>query len=250
MERVTLHATWASDEPWTCAEFAMQHAQVLKDFGIETVTDQRGRWHRDRNIVILWAEHPDLGMVGGCRLHLAFQPSDALPVDTSIGRMDPNVRRYVDRNIPHGVMEIGGLWNANRFAGRGIPHVLVMAGIAMATSLNTRTVIGVAARYTLRYAVRLGLPVVESVGDKGWFVYPKPGFFGILSGTNDATAVHTARPDLRQRIISLRAKPTQRFAENTGTAMLDIQYQLELARVHIAPHSSPMVLWPTLRHSA
>ena len=245
MERITIHAVRAVDEPWTCAEFAIQHAKVLKDFGIETVAEQ-GRWHRDNNIVVLWAEHAELGMVGGCRLHLARTPGDRLPVETSVGAMDPEVRRFIEDQLPSGVLEIGGLWNANRFGGRGIPHVLVMAGIAMASNLNANTVIGVAAKYTLRYALRLGLHVVERVGEKGWFDYPKPGFYGILTGTTNAISMDGARLDLRKRILSLRYKPMQRCIENTGTALLDIQYLLSLS--NNVERSS--VLWPTLRHSA
>ncbi|MBK6777586.1 MAG: hypothetical protein IPG74_17675 [Flavobacteriales bacterium] len=250
MELLTIRAFRAVDEPWSCGEFAILHAKVLRDFGIEVVADNGGRWHRDPNIVVVIAEHPVLGMVGGCRLHLAHRFMDRLPVETSIGSLDPRVRQYVEKNLDGGVMEIGGLWNSNDFAGRGLPHLLVMVGISLSNQLNTTTVFGVAAKYTLRYAVRLGLPVVEEVGNLGWFDYPKPGFYGILAGTTNSVALNEARPDLRRRILSLRARPNQRAVENTGVAELDIQYALKLSGLFVETAAQRAMPEYALRHSA
>ena len=92
--------------------------------------------------------------------------------------------------------------------------------------------------------------MVEEVGNLGWFDYPKPGFYGILAGTTNSVALNEARPDLRRRILSLRARPNQRAVENTGVAELDIQYALKLSGLFVETAAQRAMPEYALRHSA
>lgn len=227
-DQLTLRAFRCVDEPRLCAEFAREHLKVLEDFGITIVSSVDNSWSEDPNVYAIVAEHAQLGFVGGIKIHIARSPEDSLPIVGSVGKLDPKVKDLVTRLSANGVGEICGLWNAMRYAGRGVPHILGMAAVSMANQFNVMNMIGVLARYTLRYSLRLGLPVITEVGDKGWFVYPKPGFWGIVTGTTDAYSLDLARTDLRHRMISLRLRPEQRCIEDSGTHLLDIQYKLRL----------------------
>lgn len=250
IERITLHAYRAVEYPEASALFAEEHNKLLTEIGISQVTKASNRWREDPNVYVIAAEHDELGLVGGIRVHVSHSPEQPLPIEFSVGKLDPALPAFVDKMSSGGVAEINGLWNAHRFANRGLPMLLGMAAVSITSQLKVDSVIAVLARYTLRYAIRLGLQVVEEVGEKGWFVYPKPGFWGIVMCAADLYSLNKARPDLRQRVISLRMRPVQRAIENTGVCELDVQYQLELERGVISIHAYRDIRSDYLRYTA
>ncbi len=250
LESITLRAYRAVEQPEASAQFAEEQVKVLSDIGIGQVTKVTSTWREDPDVYVIAAEHSQLGLVGGIRIHVSHSPEHPLPIETSVGKMDQRVSTFVDRMADGGIAEIGGLWNAHRFANRGLPMLLGMTAVSLASQLKVECLIAVLARYTLRYATRLGLEVVEEVGEKGWFVYPKPGFWGIVMCTADPYSLDKARPDLRHRVISLRMRPSQRHTEFTGVCYLDVQYQLELERGVIGIHTYRDIRTEHLRFTA
>lgn len=250
VERITLRAYRAVEYPEASALFAEEQIKVLSDIGIGQVSKVTSRWREEPNVYVIAAEHDELGLVGGIRIHVSHSPEHPLPIVSSVGKLDPALPAFVDRMSSGGIAEISGLWNAHRFANRGLPTLLGMAAVSLASQLRVECVIAVLARYTLRYAIRLGLEVVEEVGEKGWFVYPKPGFWGIVMCASDPYALNKARPDLRQRVLSLRMRPEQRAVEFTGVAHLDVQYRLELERGVISIHTYRDIRSDYLRFTA
>lgn len=227
-DQLTIRAFWAADEPETCAQFIREHTKVLEDLGITSVLGRDPQWARSKECIVIVAEHDHLGLVGGVRIEVMRTPGATIPLIASVGSLDPNIRKMVDELAPAGLGEICGLWNAHRFAGRGLPHVLGMVAIAISTQVNIRSLVALLAKYTLKYALRLGLRIIDEVGQSGIFDYPRPGFLGIVCGTTDTASMALSRPDLRTRIISLRLRPEQDHLEDTGTALLDVRYRLML----------------------
>jgi len=250
VERITIRAFRAIEDPESCSRFADEHLKVLTDVGISNVTKVASTWQEDPDVYVICAEHETLGMVGGVRLHVSRSPERPLPIEFSIGKMDAQVMAFIDEHSSRGVAEICGLWNAHRFANRGLPMLLGMAAVSLMNQLQVGCTVAVLARYTLRYALRLGMEVVDSVGEKGWFVYPKPGFWGIVMHTADPYALDKARPDLRQRVLSLRIRPDQSVVEFTGVTYLDVHYQLELKRGVIDLHTYRSIRSDYLRYTA
>jgi hypothetical protein len=227
-DQLTIRAFWAPDEPETCAQFLREHRKVLEDLGITSVMGRDPQWMRSKDCIVIVAEHDHLGLVGGVRIEIARTPSAMIPLINSIGHLDPNIRTIADRFSHSGLGEICGLWNAHRFARRGLPHVLGMVAIAVSTQVNLNNLVALMAKYTLKYALRLGFRIIDEVGQSGIFEYPRPGFLGIVCGTTETAAMAQSRPDLRARIISLRLRPEQEHLEDTGSTLLNIRYRLML----------------------
>lgn len=249
-DRITLRAFRAVEDPETSALFAEEHTKVLSDIGIGQVTKVSKRWQQDPNVYVIAAEHDELGLVGGIRIHVSRTTNEPLPLLFAVGKMDPALETFVEPKTAGGIAEIAGLWNAHRFANRGLPMLLGTAAVSLVSQLKVDTLIAVLARYTLRYATKLGLKVVEQVGDKGWFVYPKPGFWGIVMCAMDPYALDNAIPDLRHRVISLRMRPGQRTVEFTGVCHMEVQYELELERGVISIHTYKDIRADYLRFTA
>ncbi|MBX2972872.1 MAG: hypothetical protein KF797_07210 [Flavobacteriales bacterium] len=250
LDRITLRAYRAVEHPEAAALFAEEHMKVLSDIGISKVTKVTSRWQQDPNVYVIAAEHDELGLVGGIRIHVSRSSLEPLPLLSAVGKLDPALPAFVERMSGGGIAEIGGLWNAHRFANRGLPMLLGTAAVSLVPQLKVECLIAVLARYTLRYATKLGLKVVEEVGEKGWFVYPKPGFWGIVMCAADPCSLDHARPDLRHRVLSLRMRPEQRTVEFTGVCHLDVQYKLELERGVISIHTYQDIRQDYLRFSA
>ena len=250
LEQLTIRAFKAPDEPDISAQFLREHVRVLEDLGITNVPSNNARWITDPNCYVITAEHERLGMVGGLRIQTSWKRGDHLPMRRSVGKLDPGVDRLMDELSITGIGELCGLWNAHRFANRGLPQVLGMVGISIAPQLGVRNLTGLLARYTLKYALRLGFSIFDDVGQSGIFDYPRPGFLGIVCGTTEALSMSSARPDLRQRIISLRLRPEQEHLENTGVAELYIRYKLHLRQQIIDMDAYRSVVSDRLRYTA
>jgi hypothetical protein len=251
MDRITISAFRAVEDPERCGVFLREHQRVLEDFGITNVRSNNATWLNDPEVIVLVVEHETLGMVGGGRLHVSRSEQTRLPIEGAVAALDPRITPMLsDLAVRGGVAEICGLWNANRFSGRSMPHLLVMTGIAMAGQIGVGAVIGLAAKYTLRYTAKFGMHVFEQVGNNGWFNYPKPGFYGIVTGVLDSFTLERARPDMRTRMLSLRLRPEQQAIEDTGTAVLDIQYHLRLKRSVISMEAYNSIQFDRLRYSA
>lgn len=122
--------------------------------------------------------------------------------------------------------EICGLWNAHRFAGRGLPLLLSESAVALASQLNLRSMTCFVAHYTLRHARKVGFVPLEGIGDKGVFTYPIPTIRSIAMVIPDAFALTHASPRVREAIFSLRTRPVQSRLENPAGCVLQVNYLL------------------------
>ncbi len=232
MERLLIWAFRAVDEPQLAAEYMLEHERVLTDIGVSASIANNQHWLKDPSVHLIAAIHPTLGMVAGIRV----QPSklgQPLPMEESILPLDASIRDVL-RFLGNGsTAEICGLWNAHRFAGRGVPLLLSMAAVSLTSQLNLRTMVCFVAHYTQRHARRVGFRALESVGNKGVFTYPIPSIRSIAMVIPDTVTLASAEESMRQAILSLRVRPLQARLENPAGIDLDVKYLLQLDNAHV-----------------
>lgn len=226
MDKIILQAFQAPKEPELCAEFMREHRKVLEDFGIANVLTN-GAWQHDEQCYVIVALHEELGMVGGIRLQIDHD-GIKLPIEEAVGKLDPRIKPMLDELKPHGNGEVCGLWNANRYGGKGIPVLLSLAVTAISAPAGVKRMVCLVAPYTKRHPANNGFVVMESVGEKGVFAYPRPDFKGIVMVNPDTLLLDNAQPQQRHQIYSLRLRPEQTRVECPGSVPLEVEYRMQL----------------------
>lgn len=225
MEKITIRAFRAIDEPELCRQYAIEHARVLTDLGVDMVVVPDDSWAQDPDAFVFVAEHIELGMVAGIRLDRA-NPERALRMENCLSTLAPQITGILAALEPHGNAELCGLWNAHRFAGRGIPKLLVEAAIATVVQLRARTAVTFIAEYVAPYAVQAGFIPLSGIGDSGILEYPVPSIRTHALVLADAFTLSEADIYTRQRILSLRLRPEQTRLECPKRETLEVSYQL------------------------
>lgn len=233
IERITLKAFQAPDEPELCAEFLMEHRRVLEEFGISHVSTNNEVWMHDPYSYVIVALHETMGMIGGIRLQIDH-PGTSLPMSEAIRKLDPKVDQVLQELEPVDNGEVCGLWNAHRANGLGIPVLLSQAVTAMAVAAGARKMVCFVAHYTQKHPARNGFVVLDSVGDHGYFPgYPIERIIAIAMVNPDTMLLEHASTEQRQLIYSLRLRPEQVREETPGKAPLEVTYRMRLsANVH------------------
>lgn len=225
METITIKAFKAVDDRVRCARYLLEHIKVLEDIGVASALKPDISWCTDPNVIVIVAEHIELGMVAGMRLHL--QPGElGLPMERSLMSIEPTVPERMAALIPEGRAEIAGLWNAHRFAGRGIPLLLISSGVALAGLLGVSALVCVAAEYVVPYTRKVGFSTLAHIGDAGLFCYPLDHMRSFAMIVADPLTLESAEALVRHRILSLRIQPSQRRSEEPKKGRLDVYYDI------------------------
>lgn len=227
MDQITLIAFRAPEHPALCDEFMAEHYKVLEDFGIANVTKSNGDWHLDNKCHVIVAMHPVLGMVGGIRLQMDHEGAK-LPLELAVGGQDERVGTFLSRIRHLGNGEVCSLWNANRFANKGVPVLLSQAVTAISFPAGLQRMVCLVAPYTKRHPTTNGFQLVEGVGNAGVFAYPRPDFQGIVMLNPDTHLLSTAHPLQRAVLMSLRVRPEQTRVEQPGRSPLEVHYRLKV----------------------
>lgn len=225
MEKITIRAFKAIDDPVSCKRYAQEHARVLTDLGVSNVVVPDDSWMNDEHTFVFVAEHPSLGMVAGIRLERAV-PGRPLRMQLCLAGMAPSIVPALDSLEPHGNAELCGLWNAHRFAGRGVPWLLVNAAVASAPQLGLRSIVTFIAEYVAPYAERTGFSMMSHIGDEGRLVYPIPSIKTWAMVLEDALTLGRVDPAVRQRLVSLRTRPQQFRVEQPKSEVIFVLYDL------------------------
>lgn len=249
IDRITLKAFRAPDEPELCAEFVREHRRVLEDFGIAHVTTNNDRWTRDMHCYVIVAMHERLGMVGGIRLEMA-KDDLPLPMELALMPLDPSVHDELQALKPFGNGEVCGLWNANRYANKGVPLLLSHAVTALSVRAGARRMVCLVAHYTKKHPARNGFHVMETIGNKGEFSYPIPSITAVAMVNPDTMLLEHATEEQRRLIYSLRLRPRQVRVEQPGNALLEVDYDLMLRGSLIDMHSYQQIHEERLRNTA
>lgn len=225
MERFTIRAFRAPDEPGTCTSYIREHRRVLEDVGVSTIVDADQGWKDNDQVIVLVVEHDRLGLVGGIRLHYS-NSARGLPMTDAIEKTDGGFSIELDRLIVDQIGEIGGLWNSSKIAGLGLPTVLSMAAVSLASQVKVGTLACFVAHYTMRHARKVGFTVLDSVGKDGTFNYPIEGITSIAMVIEDSIGLESAMEPYRHRIISLRLRPAQEVIESPAGIPMLVRYIL------------------------
>ncbi len=227
MDHITIRAFRATDEKDTCARYIMEFVRVLEQIGVASTFRPDVQWCADPDSIVFVAEHPVLGMVGGIRLQRA-KTGRPLPMEHSLRTLAPALPELLSPLSERGNAELGALWNAHRFAGRGIPHLLISAAVSMANQLELRNMVCLVAEYVAPYCRLCGFQHIEQVGDKGEFIFPVPSIRSYAMCIPDIRSIETADFSERKRILSLRVRPQQTREEQPKKERLRVSYQLLL----------------------
>ncbi len=228
MENIILKAFRAPDRPDLCDEFIHEHAQVLADYNIPQTVRPDNSWVHDPACYVIVAQHDELGMVGGIKLQIddGVKP---LPMQSAVEKLDPGIVKELAALQPAGNGEVCGLWNASRYANKGIPILLSLAVTAIATQAGARHMVCFVAHYTKKHPSKNGFVVMESLGDKGSFDYPVPRIKSIVMVNPDTVLLPHASIEQRHRIFSLRLRPQLTRTECPSGTDLRVKFDLLLS---------------------
>ena len=226
--QVRIRAFRAIDEPETCRLFVEGHAEVLSSIGIKKVTSSKHEWTVNPAVFVIVVE--DLNgerVFGGARVHVAGG-TEHLPIEQAITKLDPSIHALVWQYAQNGSGEICGLWNSKELAGYGLGiPILIRSGIAIASQLGIKTLFALCAPYTVQPVVNCGMELVDVVGNKGTFYYPKLDLIATAMVLNDLFAMSKANEDARNEVFKMRADPDG-FKLTETKKEIDINFSLNV----------------------
>lgn len=224
-EKIVLRAFRATDDRERSLQYVREHTKVLEDIGVFNVIQPDLSWCSDPDVIVLVAEHETLGMVAGIRVHKASSRKE-LPMQRCMAELDDSAPYLLATLVQEGTAEIAGLWNAHRFAGRGVPKLLMEAAVSVATQIGVRTLVTFIAEYVAPYAASSGFVMMDSLENGGIFVYPVPGIRTHAMVLPDILTMCNAPSEDRKRIVSLRLRPYQKREEHPKGKTLEVEYRL------------------------
>ncbi len=160
----------AVDYPELCAQYVEGHINVLKDYGVTSVTSSNPTWTRNPNAYCIVAIREG-EMLGGIRIHKA-DGIHKLPMEVGVSKVDPTVSEEIEAHIDLGCGEQCGLWNSKKIRGYGISWILVNSSIAILPQLGIRKLYGLASDYSMFLFSPAGFEIQRQFGNKGDFNYP------------------------------------------------------------------------------
>lgn len=230
---ITIRAFRAIDDTEACEKFMLGHRRVLESIGIHKLTSSKDEWISNPAVFVTIVESEDRTKVyGGARVNVAggTQP---LPLEEATGYLDSTVYDIVREHAITGTGEICGLWNSREVAGMGIGSVfLTRACAAICSQIGLQTLFGLAAPYTVKMAQDVGYEILENVGNKGTFYYPKLDLIATALVLMDVNTLSKAEPFELDRIMSLRNDPNQLTKETLRKKDLEIKYNLEIPNIN------------------
>ncbi|MBL8003431.1 MAG: hypothetical protein JNL05_15865 [Flavobacteriales bacterium] len=227
IEKVTIRAFRAVDDRETCIRFLMEQIRVLEDIGVSSVIKPDVSWCTDPDVIVVIAEHQLLGVVAGIRLHVAGSDK-TLPMEQPVSKFDPNISHLLKDLQMGRTGEVAGLWNAHRFAGRGVPFLLFQSVVAIASQLRVESLVTFVAEYVAPYAAQCGFRMMHELAEGGNFVYPVPSIHTHAMVLDDPMALSNAQDDVRRRILGLRVRPCSSRQVKPKNATLDVDFSLML----------------------
>ncbi|MEO8793939.1 MAG: hypothetical protein ABI390_00660 [Daejeonella sp.] len=229
---ITIRAFRAIDDYDACEKFMLGHRKVLENIGITKLTSSKDEWMVNPAVFVTIVEDEERSKVyGGARVNVAggTQP---LPIEEATGYLDEKIYSIIKNHAVTGTGEICGLWNSREVAGMGIGSVfLTRACTAICKFIGLQTLFGLAAPYTVKMAQDVGYELLDTVGNKGTFYYPKLDLIATALVLNDVNTLSLAENSERDRIFSLRENPNQLSVELLRKKELEIQYLLQIPNI-------------------
>jgi hypothetical protein len=231
---ISIRAFRAIDDLEACQKFAVGHRHVLENIGVKKVTSSKDEWmHNPGAFVIIVENTEGTKVYGGARVEVAGGPFK-LPIEEATGYLDPKIYDVVKEYAVNGTGEICGLWNSREVAGMGIGSVfLTRACVTISTQIKLQTLFALCAPYTIKMAENVGYHILETVGNKGTFYYPKLDLLATAMILEDVPVLSRGDKEEVDSIMALRAMPIQKRIETLRKKELEINYNLEIPNIDI-----------------
>jgi len=230
---VRVRAFRAVDEPQTCALFIHGHTEVLTSIGVKKVTSSKDEWALNPDAFVIIVESLDGKEVfGGARVHVAGG-TEPLPIEQATSLLDPTIHELVWKYAQQGTGEICGLWNSHKLAGYGIgTPLLIRTLIAISSQLGIQSLFALCAPYTVKPVVNCGMVLVDSVGNKGTFYYPKLDLIATAMVLEEVATLGNAQEEDRYMISQMRENPNSLKIDELKGKEITMEFQLEIPNLH------------------
>lgn len=222
---INIRAFRACDEPNKREEYLKEFEQILLYYGVKKVTSQSNDWYDNPDTWLVVAEIEDK-IMAGARMQMAYDHIQ-LPIEKAIGYKDSYIYSLVSNCKPQGIGELCGLWNTRKLAGFNIGSTyLGIASIAIAPKIGMHNILALAAPSTRANCVKLGFRVIDNLGDRGEFNYPKENLVATALVINDPEVLAGAEEESRKSTLFLRNNPNTSIFEMTPKGPLVLNYIL------------------------
>jgi hypothetical protein len=230
--KISFRVVRSIDDPESTERYISGHFDVLMAYGVTKVTSADRSWTKNPNVYLLLVESQEDGrMLGGGRVQLRTTEFP-LPLESAIYEKDKNIVIHMEKYSDLEVAEYCGLWNSKEVSGYGIGSIfLIRLGVALTYFLNLKCLMAFCSPFTVRNSQAVGLHIIECLGDKGTFLYPKEGLIATIMEVNDVQDLSKADEEERDFIFDLRNNPkqTKKFTNKLGE--LEVEFDLNLIMI-------------------
>jgi hypothetical protein len=217
----------AVDEPESCVRFIEGHKRVLEIYGITMITSNKALWTTHTNTYVILVESKSDGkVVGGARVQIADNNLQ-LPIVEAVKLIDVKIHDIVEKYKKNFIAELCGLWNSREIAGYGIgSNFLIRTGIALAKILHIETLIALCAPATVKMCSKSGFAIEKSLGNDGFFNYPKLDLIATAMMIKSLYNLETATTDSQDFISDLYQKKIKHTVEKGPKGEIEVEYNL------------------------
>lgn len=229
-QRAVIRIFKALTEPHSCLAYMKGHQQVLKAFGIQMITSNNNKWVNNPGMYVIVAESLDNGeMMAGIRIQLA-RGNQRLPIEIATGEVDSRVYDLVKIYDDQGLTgEITALWNARKHKGIGFSKLLIAASSSVLNQLKMTSILGLCDTRNLQTMTMNGGYCIESsIGNGGYFYYPKQNLIAWAIILKDPDVINLASPEIQDLIFDLRKRPIQNKIFKVEGDTLEIDFKLKI----------------------
>src|SRR4051812_8758771 len=101
----------AIDDIESCKRFSEEHANILKEYGVNKVTSANNDWYFNPGVFVIEVFfNDDNNPIAGVRIHIANK--NPMPMQRAIEMVDTRINNLVGQyQIQGHVAELCGLWN-------------------------------------------------------------------------------------------------------------------------------------------
>lgn len=230
--KVKIRVVKAITSPEDTDKYIQGHFKVLESYGVTKVTSADRSWVNNPNVYLLLVESEDgENILGGGRVQLR-DSNFPLPLEGAIFEKDERIVEYMTRYDNLRVAEYCGLWNSREVSGYGIGSIyLIRIGVALTSFLNLNCLMAFCSPYTVANSQAVGLRVIEELGIKGTFLYPKEGLVATIMEVDDVQTLDRAKDEDKEFIFDLRKNPKQIKTLNSKMGDMEVEFDLNLEKI-------------------
>jgi hypothetical protein len=228
--KVKIKVVRAVASPQETEKYIQGHFKVLESYGVTKVTSADRSWVNNPNVFLLLVESFDdeKTILGGGRIQLRSDKFP-LPLEGAIFEKDHRIVDFMSKYQELEVAEYCGLWNSKQVSGYGIGSIyLIRIGVAITSFLKLKGLMAFCSPFTVKNSQSVGFEIIESLGDKGNFLYPKEGLIATIMEIQDVNNLPLAEKYEYKYIQDLRSDPVRISVDESPKGRLEIHYDLNI----------------------